>query len=38
MKNKLIVSIASAIASAIIYHYVNKVIEDIADAIDIDKL
>lgn len=36
MKKELIVTIASAIASAIIYHYVKEVIEDIADAIVVD--
>lgn len=37
MKKRLIVSIATAIASAIIFHYVKEVIENIADAIDVDK-
>lgn len=37
MKKRLFVSIATAIASAIIFHYVQLVIEDIADSIDVDK-
>ena len=37
MNKKLIVTVVSAIASAIIYHYVKEVIEEVADAIDVDK-
>ena len=36
MNKKLIVTVVSAIASAIIYHYVKEVIEEVADAIVVD--
>ena len=37
MNKKLLIGIASAVVSAVIAYYVNEVIKDVAESIDVDK-